>query len=288
VTDGRGDDRDTTSGAGPEAPARPKSYRHILADEVAQGLTELERPAHGLALSGLSAGLDIGFSVLLMATFLTVAGPDASDLVREAGRSALYSVGFILVILGRSELFTEHTTLAAFPVLAGRAPLRRLGRLWGIVYAANVVGASAFALLAAWLGPALGICAPGAFEEIALPLVDLAALPMFLSAVLAGWLMGLLSWLLSAAQDSTSRILVTAIVASAIGFLGLHHCIVGTVEVLAAAFAGTSVGAGDFARFLLWATTGNVVGGVVFVALIKYGHSTRAGPEARPEPVHRE
>ncbi len=285
MTDGETGDRDTTSGGGAEAPDRPKSYRTILADEVAQGLTELERPAHGLALSGLSAGLDIGFSVLLMATFLTLAGPEASHLGREAGRSALYSVGFILVILGRSELFTEHTTLAVFPVLAGRAPLRKLGRLWGIVYGANFVGATAFALLAAWLGPALGICAPDAFDEIALPLVDLPAIPMFLSAVLAGWLMGLLSWLLSAAQDSMSRILVTAIVASAIGFLGLHHCIVGTVEVLAAAFSGNAVGAADFGRFLLWATTGNVVGGVVFVALIKYGHSTRSGPEARPEPV---
>jgi len=287
MTGGEAGGPDGSAGPGAEAPDRPKSYRHILADEVAQGLTELERPARGLALSGLSAGLDIGFSVLLMATFLTLAGPEVSHLGREAGRSALYSVGFVLVILGRSELFTEHTTLAVFPVLAGRAPLWKLGRLWGIVYGANLAGAAVFALLAAWLGPALGICAPGAFDEIALPLVEPPALPMFLSAVLAGWLMGLLSWLLSAAQDSTSRILVTAIVASAIGFLGLHHCIVGTVEVLTAALAGTSVGTADFARFLFWATAGNVVGGVVFVALIKYGHSTRPGPEASPEPVDR-
>lgn len=268
-----------------ESPDRPKSNRHILADELARGLTELERPARGLALSGLSAGLDIGFGVLLMATFLSLAGPETSHLGREAGRAALYSVGFIFVILGRSELFTEHTTLAVFPVLAGRAPAWRLGRLWGIVYAANLVGAAAFALLAAGLGPALGIRSPAAFDEIALPLVELAPLPMFLSALLAGWLMGLLSWLLSAARDSTSRILLTAIVASAIGFLGLHHCIVGTVEVLSAVFAGSAVGPGDFGRFLLWATAGNAVGGVVFVALIKYGHSTRPGPESPPEPV---
>jgi formate/nitrite transporter FocA (FNT family) len=52
----------------------------------------------------------------------------ADDLHTESDSS-----GFLFVILGRSELFTEHTTLAVLPVLDGRASLRQLGRLWGLI-----------------------------------------------------------------------------------------------------------------------------------------------------------
>jgi formate/nitrite transporter FocA (FNT family) len=68
------------------------------------------------------------------------------------------------------------------------------------------------------------------------------------------------------------------LVTTSIGFANLHHVILGTVEVLAGAFAGQGVGVGDFARFLLWATLGNALGGTVFVALVKYG---LARPEAQ-------
>ena len=60
----------------------------------------------------------------------------------------MYAVGFIFVVLGRSELFTEQTTLAVLPVLGGRATVRELLRLWGVVYVANLIGAAAFAGLA--------------------------------------------------------------------------------------------------------------------------------------------
>ena len=68
------------------------------------------------------------------------------------------------------------------------------------------------------------------------------------------------------------------LVTAAIGLANLHHVILGTVAVLAGAFAGQGVGAEDFGRFLLWATLGNAPGGVVFVALVKYG---LARPEAQ-------
>ena len=68
----------------------------------------------------------------------------------------MYAVGFIFVVLGRSELFTEQTTLAVLPVLNRQASVLELVRTWAVVYVANLLGAAAFAGLAVLIGPALG------------------------------------------------------------------------------------------------------------------------------------
>ncbi len=75
-----------------------------------------------------------------------------------------------------------------------------------------------------------------------------------------------------------SQIVVVWLITTAIGFARLHHVVVRTVEVLAGAFSGQGVTAGDYGHFLLYATLGNIAGGVVFVAFLKYG---RARPEAQ-------
>jgi len=256
-----------------------RTGRDIMAQMIEQGLSELRRPVSGLGVSALSAGLDVSFGVLLMVmAFSRLDGVLPAGALRMLAGN-LYAVGFIFVILGRSELFTEHTTLAVFPVLAGKASVRELGRLWSIVWCANLVGATLFAAIAAFLGRGLGIAGTAAFGALAHELVEPAWYLVFGSAVLAGWLMGLLSWLVSASRDTIGRLVVVWLVTSAIGMLGLHHCIVGTTEVLSALFAGAEVSIGDFAHFLLWATLGNVVGGTVFVGLLKFGHVSQPGPE---------
>ena len=257
----------------------PKTYAEILRQEIEGGLKELNRPAGGLLTSGLSAGLDLGFSVLLMAVMLTLVEGQLPPPIEEILIANMYSVGFIFVIIGRSELFTEHTTLAVLPVLDGKASIVRLGRLWGLVFVSNLVGAAIFAAMAATVGPALGVAEAGAFVEIGRGLVEHESWVMLASAVLAGWLMGLLSWLVAAGRDTISQIFVVWLIAASIGLAHLHHAIAGTVEVLAAVFAGPEVGWTDFGRFLVWTTIGNAVGGVFFVALIKYGHVKQAGQD---------
>lgn len=259
--------------------ARPRSYRVILRSELAHGLLEIERPAGGLLFSGLSAGLDLGFSVLLMAVVASLAEGQLPPVVVHLLMANMYAVGFIFVVLGRSELFTEHTTLAVFPVLGGLASVRALGRLWGLVYAANLMGAAAFAALMVVVAPRLGVVEPEAFGHIARIMVGHAWWVVLLSAVLAGWLMGLMSWLVAAGRDTISQLLFVWIVAAAIGLGNLHHSIVGTVEVLGGVFSRQGITLVDFGHFLLWCTLGNALGGVIFVALVKYGHAVRSEPE---------
>jgi len=260
-----------------------KTYHTILEQEITEGLRELRRPVAGLLISGLSAGLDISFSLFLIAVMMTLLRGQVSHPLQEMLSAAMYSIGFILVVLGRSELFTEHTTRAVYPVLHGRASLAHLLRLWAVIYISNLVGSAAFAKLAAVVGPALGVIEPAVLGDIARRVVDHPGWVIFLSALLAGWLMGLLSWLVSAARDTTSQVLLVGIITWSIGFARLHHTVVGSVEVLAGVFARQGVGLGDYGHFLLWTTFGNAVGGAVFVALFKYGHVIHGG--ADPETV---
>lgn len=256
-----------------------KSYHEILDQQVKEELSQLARPASGLLISGLSAGLDVGFSVLLMAVILTLLGGVFPEPIVTILVANTYSVGFIFVILGRSELFTEHTTLAFLPVLNRRASLGALGRLWVLIYGSNLVGTTIFALLVTQIGPALGMIEPAAFGELAHRMVAHDRWVILTSAVLAGWLMGLLSWLVTASRDTISQVVLVWLITTVIGLAGLHHSIVGSVEVLAGVFAGQGITLGDYGHFILWTTLGNAIGGFVFVALIKYGHASRSAPD---------
>lgn len=260
-----------------EAPAQPKEApQQILKSEIREGVEALERSVGSLSLSGLSAGLDVGFSLLLMAVMSTAAEGKLSAPIVQILVANMYAIGFVFVVIGRSELFTEQTTLALLPVLDRKASVRSLLRLWIIVLTSNIVGAAIFAELATLIGPALGVIHVDAFGRIAHRLTDHTNHVIFLSAVLAGWLMGLLSWLVAAGRDTISQIVLVWLITTCIGFAGLHHAVLGSVEVLAGVFSHQGITGLDFGRFLLWAVLGNIVGGTIFVALIKYGH-------ARPE-----
>ncbi|MFC7082188.1 formate/nitrite transporter family protein [Halorussus caseinilyticus] len=256
-----------------------KSKQEILAQEIQEGLEELERSADGLFLSGISAGLDIGFGPLFMAVLLTLVGGAWGEPLTRIVVANAYAVGFIFVIGGRSELFTEHTTRATLPVLDGRASVGQLARLWTLVYAGNVLGGGVFAVSMVYFAPAYGIVDASAFGEIATNLTAHGPWLLLAGGVVAGWLMGLLSWLLTAAKESISRIAVVWLVTTGIGLAHLPHSIAGNVEVLAGTLVSPSITLAEYASFLALATVGNAIGGTVFVALLKYGHVVRGGEE---------
>lgn len=275
---GAGSARDNVTASEP-ATAEPqgplKSYGTILEEETQLAVKELRRPTLGLIASGLVAGLGIGTSLLAMAAILTAEGGEPGGPGTAVLMASAYAVGFIIVILGRTDLFTEYTTLAILPVLDGRSSLGRLARFWGLIYLSNLVGAALFAAALASLATRMGVLEPWALGSIAEELVRHPDLVILASAGLAGWLMGFLSWLIAAGRDTISQIFFVWLVAAAIGLGELHHVVVGTAEVLGGAFAGQGVTVADFGRFLLWTTLGNAAGGLIFAVLIRY--STVAG-----------
>jgi formate/nitrite transporter FocA (FNT family) len=213
----------------------------------------------------------------MMAVTMTTLGGTFSEPIVHVLVANAYAVGFILVVLGRSELFTEHTTLAVVPVLHKQASVRELGRLWGVVYVTNLLGGGAFAGLAVFIGPRLGTVDVTTFTTIARGLLKYSPTVTFFTAILAGWLMGLMTWLVAAGRNTISEAAFVWLIAFMIGFIHLPHSIAGSVEVLLGVFVSDELVLGQFFTFLLWSTIGNIIGGTVFVALLKYGHGINPG-----------
>lgn len=230
------------------------------------GEHELERPVSALLWSSIAAGLSMGFSLLTPALVHARFGETpATSLLAALG----YSVGFLLVILGKQQLFTENTLTAVLPAMAepGLRKALRLLRLWGVVFAGNMLGVAAFAFALVQL-PVADAGTQAAMTQLGERLMGLSELQMFSRGIFAGWLIAVLVWLLPGA--GASKVVLIAVVTGLIGFAGLAHVVVGAAEALYLVFDG-GASPGDFLlRFLLPTLAGNVVGGSLIFALISH------------------
>jgi formate/nitrite transporter FocA (FNT family) len=252
-----------------------RNYEDILRLQIEEGLGELERPASGQFLSALACGLNLALGVFSMFIMATQAAPVFSDFVTQLLKGIVYTFGFVFVIIAQTELFTEHTSLALIPVLDGRSSLGKLGQLWSLVYIGNLLGSGLFAVLGFYAGLSLHLVDLHAFVDVAMTFIDLSPMAVFLGAILAGWLMALLAWILTSVRDTISRIAVIIIVTFLIGFGHLPHCVAASAELVAGMLAGAPISLLEFVRFEAITTIGNIVGGVVFVGLLNYSFAVR-------------
>ena len=255
-----------------EALNKPKQIKEILDEQIQTAMHEHNRSNQDLFLSSISAGLEIGFSVFLMAVLYTLFGGLIHPSLLHVLLAFAYPLGFIFVIIGRSELFTEHTALAVIPVLNRNATFKNLMALWGIIYAGNLLGGYVFGYIISVLPADLEMIQYNAFEVLALKLIEHPWKIIMISGILAGWLMGLLSWLVTSSQETISRIVIIIFITSVIGMGGLHHAIVGSIEIFTAMITSENITWIDYLRVLGLSTVGNIIGGVVFVAFIKFSH----------------
>jgi formate-nitrite transporter family protein len=235
-----------------------------------EGEAELNRHPIALMWSGLAAGLSMGFSFLasvLLDAYLP-GSPSWHPLVYSIG----YAVGFLIVVLGRQQLFTENTLTAVLPLLYRRdfSCLISLLRLWGIVLAANLVGTLLFAVVLAYtnlLQPEYGQI----LVDLASRSIHLAFWETMLRAVFAGWLIALMVWLLPVAE--TARVWIVLIITYLVGLGNFPHIIAGSTEAIYATFIGLSTPWGFVHEYLLPTLLGNTLGGVVFVAILNHAQA---------------
>jgi formate-nitrite transporter family protein len=245
-----------------------KSYKTILTQELDQAEEEIHRPIRGLLLSGIIAGFTVGVGPLLAAYVLSTGDAGGPSLLRLIS-AAVYSTGFILVVMARTDLFTEFTTIAILPVLGGQATVRALARLWVLVLLGNWIGAVAFALVAVAVASPLAGIDVAVHARIAAQLAHAPLGVVLVSSALAGWLMGVLSWLVTAARDTISQVAFVWIIGVVIHLLHLHHSITGTIDVLIGSLMAPTVGAGDVGYFMVWTVAGNAAGGILFAVIIR-------------------
>ncbi|MGF7163355.1 formate/nitrite transporter FocA (FNT family) [Rhodoligotrophos appendicifer] len=233
----------------------------------AEGEKELERTSIALMLSGFAAGLSIGFSVIVPA-ILMVALQDApwEHLLTALG----YTIGFLIVVLGRQQLFTENTLTPVLPLLKAPTVHRfgQLARLWSLVLFSNI--------MATWIFSAALAYTPIFDQEIKMAIAEFSQTtmkadfwPMFLKAVFAGWLIALMVWLMPGAGDAKPFVII--IVTYVVALAGFAHIIAGSVEASFLVHVGDASLAEYLFRFFCPTLLGNTIGGVALVAFLNFG-----------------
>jgi formate/nitrite transporter FocA (FNT family) len=206
----------------------------------------------------------MGFSFLALA-LIRSALPDRpwTRLVDSLG----YTIGFLVVILGRQALFTESTLTAVLPVLVrrDRKTVRSALQFWAVVLSCNLIGTFIFAGF---------ISIPGTFsQDVQTSLVTVAGeaisgefWPTTIKAILAGWMIALMVWLLPSAL--TAKLFVIMLLTYIVGIGRFSHIIAGSVESAFAVFSGHATVLAYFVNFLFPTLLGNTIGGVAMVALL--------------------
>ncbi len=248
-----------------DRPTANQIYKQVTIN----GRHELERSNVSLAISGIAGGLLMGLTGLSVSILLSMVG------ATPAGRLAamfFYPLGFMVVILGRSQLFTENTLYPVALMLAEKKYFFSTLRLWAIVFPTNIVGALLFALLAV----KTGALRPEYVQQLTHLGVEAASITgshAFWSGVVGGWIIATVAWLVSASHSITGSVMLIWTMTFIIGAGHFAHCIATSGEILSGVLAH-QITLTAFFLWLLPATAGNICGGVLLVTLLEYGQSS--------------
>lgn len=250
-----------------EAEDRTSVSANVVHEAIRRdGEEELNRPVSALAWSGFAAGLSMGFSFVAQALF-------RAHLPDQPWRPILvnlgYPLGFLIVIIGRQQLFTENTLTAIIPLLARRnsTTFVRVLQLWAVVLGANLVGAHLFA----WVVGNTPMFKPevqAAMLALAKQAADVTFGDAILRGIFAGWLIAMVVWMLAAID--TGRIAVIIILTYIVGLASLTHIIAGAVEVLFLPMVGAKSWLAVVWGYMLPTLIGNIIGGVSLTAALNH------------------
>ena len=230
------------------------------------GEEEMARPAFSLWWSGVAAGMSISFSLLAQAILYTHL-PDAPwrPLVADVG----YTVGFVMVIMSRQQLFTENTITAVLPVIAtfNTPNLAKMARMWAVVLLANFAG-TLFAALFSTFTPVLSPELLNGMVDISRQILGHSWLEMFFKGIAAGFLIAALVWLIPGAESAQLYVIVLMTYLISAG--NFMHIVAGSVEAFLLLLNGELHWLTMLTGFLLPVLTGNIVGGTALFTLIAY------------------
>lgn len=241
------------------------SFEEIFRRILATAHEELKKSSRLLMLAGFGAGLSLGFTLMARIIFSERLGEDGHGLLGNL----VYPIGFILIVLGRYQLYTENTLTPVVLVLTRLASVGNLLRLWACVFVANMAGALTVGMLLAY-SPVLTEPQSALAISLGTHALETPWWTIFWRAVVAGHLVASMVWLVHGCQSTLARLFVVWFLMYFIGVTGMFHVITGSLEVFLIAFKGY-VGFGEVAwRFVLPVALGNTAGGIVFVAVVNY------------------
>ena len=249
-----------------EAVADYFAFTEIFKRVLSTADHELESSNMYLFWSALGAGGAIGLTFLARVIFTETAGEMEPGLIGNI----LYPVGFLIIVLGRYQLFTENTLTPVVLVLTRLASVRDLLRLWIIVFIGNMVGAFLFALGIAFSEVFTPERAAKALE-IGHHAIETPWLEVFYRGIIAGWIVAAMVWLVHAMRDSVGRAAMIYVLMYFVGVGSFFHVITSSVEVFYASLADPTVSFWAlWPNFIAPVFLGNTIGGVFFVAVLNY------------------
>lgn len=228
--------------------------------QISEGVQRLGRPWREVLITGFFGGTEVAVGVLALVA-----------VVHETGSPLLgglaFSIGFLALLLGRSELFTEGFLIPVITVVAKRAKASQLAKLWLGTLAANLVGG----WLIMWL---IVLAFPALHAELVTSGTHFATAPLspetFALAVLAGMVITLMTRMQHGTDDMVAKIVAAVGAAFLLAGLEMFHSILDSLLIFGALHTGdASFGYGDWLQFFWYTTAGNVVGGLGLVTLLR-------------------
>lgn len=263
--------RNDGSGEQPEPdPILREQPEQIVEKATAVGRERLDRSALDILITGLIGGVEVSLGGLAAMTVVgaTLQAAPAAGLYGALSLGALvFPIGFLFVILGRSELFTENFLIPVVAVFSGERTIPSLLELWALSWLGNVAACAGMAVLLSQ-PHALGDPILAGYRAYSVYKLSLPLWGVFVSAILAGMVMTILTWLLLAVQHSVGKILVIIAAGYILFASNLSHSMVGS-SIIFVGYREAGRGVGDVALWVLIATLGNLAGGVGFVTLFR-------------------
>ncbi|MHB1645213.1 MAG: hypothetical protein EVG15_02215 [Candidatus Acididesulfobacter diazotrophicus] len=256
-----------------------KEPSEIFKASVEVGLLRLNRSWLEMFMSGLIAGMNVTFGIIASSYVAGATEPLVGGPTSKIFGALFFPIGFMFLLIGKSELFTENFLLPVTTVLAKKTKIRRLFKLWGLTLAGNMGGIFLFALIiASSLGLLLPVFVINHIHTVAHSYMSKSPYIMVLSGVFAGWLITLMTWLLIASSGTLARIIIIWAVGFMIYLGSFSHIVVASSEIL------ISINSSSGMSYIPWLTKfvpltiiGNMIGGLVFVTVFQYLQILHAG-----------
>ncbi|MFN2451155.1 MAG: formate/nitrite transporter family protein [Candidatus Dormibacteria bacterium] len=256
-------------------PAAQEDPIEVEPDDVARRAVEigeqrLTRGPRDILITGLIGGIEVSLGGVVAMTVLGAALTAAPRLGLYTGLALgglVFPVGFLFVILGRSELFTENFLIPVMATIARRLPRGSLATLWALSWVGNVLGCVVMALLLS-IPQAIGEPIREGYRAYTAYKLEVPPLGLFLSSVLAGMTMTVLTWLLVAVRHPLVKVVVIYAAGYTLFATNFSHAIVGAA-IIFVGFVPAHRTLLDAALWLGITTAGNLVGGVGLVTAFR-------------------
>lgn len=230
---------------------------------VAEAAHEMTKSYRRLLFSGIAGGFSITLTFIMYASLYSAT--DGAAMIS----SLLYPIGFVYIIIGHYQLFTENTLPPVTLVLERISSIPAMLGIWGLVLAGNLIGGLVGAVVLAYSG----IFSPAVAESaasIAMKGFEEGWWDLFFKSTVTGLIVAGVVWMDFSVDNDMARVALIYMAFLSIPVAGLYHIVVSTTEfIFLFLTADVTLFAGLF-EFALPVLLGNTVGGVLLVTVVNY------------------